>query len=202
MTPCSLYDPTHRRPCRRVAAIMSAALVILLAGCASKPAPKSPQPEMPTPASAPTRTETPVVMDQDVATVTPMSGDTGGILTPEERAARAELERGGMVVYFDYDSSRIRDEFLPLLAAHGRYANRFRNTQVRLEGHTDERGSREYNIGLGERRAQAVKRALELQGVPASQTLVVSYGEERPEALGSSEASYSRNRRVEIRYSP
>jgi peptidoglycan-associated lipoprotein len=71
---------------------------------------------------------------------------------------------------------------------------------VRLEGHADERGSREYNIGLGERRAQAVRRALLLQGVAESQLATVSYGEERPAAAGSGEDAYSQNRRVEIIY--
>ena len=71
---------------------------------------------------------------------------------------------------------------------------------MRLEGHTDERGSREYNIGLGERRAQAVKRALLLQGVQEAQIATVSYGEERPAVVGSDEAAYSKNRRVEIFY--
>jgi peptidoglycan-associated lipoprotein len=69
---------------------------------------------------------------------------------------------------------------------------------VRLEGHTDERGSREYNIGLGERRAQTVRRALMLQGVAEGQITTVSYGEERPAAEGSDDGAYSRNRRVEL----
>ena len=71
---------------------------------------------------------------------------------------------------------------------------------MRLEGHADERGSREYNIGLGERRAQAVRQMLMIQGVSASQIQTVSFGEERPEALGSSESDYAQNRRVEIKY--
>jgi peptidoglycan-associated lipoprotein len=72
--------------------------------------------------------------------------------------------------------------------------------RVRLEGHTDERGSREYNIGLGERRAQAVRRALLLQGATETQLSTVSYGAERPAAAGSNEAAWSQNRRVEIVY--
>ncbi len=72
--------------------------------------------------------------------------------------------------------------------------------RVRLEGHTDERGSREYNIGLGERRAQAVRRALLLQGVAEAQITTVSYGEERPAAEGNDEAAYAQNRRVELVY--
>jgi peptidoglycan-associated lipoprotein len=106
----------------------------------------------------------------------------------------------GTVIYFEFDSSEVRPEDQDLVAAHaialsqGSYAN------VRLEGHADERGSREYNIGLGERRAQAVRQMLMIQGVSASQIQTVSFGEERPQALGSSDSDYAQNRRVEIKY--
>jgi peptidoglycan-associated lipoprotein len=104
------------------------------------------------------------------------------------------------IVYFEFDSSDIRPEFVDVIAAHGRYLAGNASIRVRLEGHSDERGTREYNIGLGERRAQAVKRALMLQGVQESQVATVSYGEERPAVSGSDEAAYSKNRRVEIVY--
>jgi peptidoglycan-associated lipoprotein len=87
-----------------------------------------------------------------------------------------------------------------MLAAHGRYLASDPNLRIRLEGHADERGSREYNIGLGENRAQAVRQILLLQGVSAAQLSTVSYGEERPAAFGSDEESYSLNRRVELVY--
>jgi peptidoglycan-associated lipoprotein len=86
------------------------------------------------------------------------------------------------------------------VAAHAKYLASRGGMKVRLEGHTDERGSREYNIGLGERRAQAVRRALLLQGASESQLSTVSYGEERPAAAGSDEAAWAKNRRVEIVY--
>lgn len=104
------------------------------------------------------------------------------------------------VIYFDFDSSDIRPEFVDVVAAHGRFLASNASIRVRLEGHTDERGTREYNIGLGERRAQTVKRALALQGVQESQIATVSYGEERPAVAGSDEAAYAKNRRVEIFY--
>jgi len=104
------------------------------------------------------------------------------------------------VIYFDFDSSDIRNEYVDVIAAHGRFLAGNASVRVRLEGHTDERGSREYNIGLGERRAQTVRRALALQGVQESQITTVSYGEERPAAAGSDENAYSKNRRVEIVY--
>jgi peptidoglycan-associated lipoprotein len=104
------------------------------------------------------------------------------------------------VIYFDFDSSDIRTEYVDVIAAHGRFLAGNATVRVRLEGHTDERGSREYNIGLAERRAQTVRRALALQGVQEAQIATVSYGEERPAAAGSDDNAYSKNRRVEIVY--
>lgn len=123
----------------------------------------------------------------------------GQELTADERARR-ELEQIGMVIYFDYDKDEIKSEYVPIVAAHAKYLNGNPMRKARLEGHTDERGSREYNIGLGERRAQAVRRALSLQGVQDAQLTTVSYGEERPAVTGSDEAAYAKNRRVEIAY--
>ena len=104
------------------------------------------------------------------------------------------------VIYFDFDSSEIRSEFTSLVTAHARYLASNASIRVRVEGNTDERGSREYNIGLGERRAQAVRRALMLQGVAESQITTVSYGEERPAVTGHNEEAWARNRRAEIVY--
>jgi len=87
-----------------------------------------------------------------------------------------------------------------VVAAHAKFLGGHAGTRVRLEGHTDERGSREYNIGLGERRAQSVRRALLLQGAADAQISTVSYGEERPAVPGHDEAAWAKNRRVEIVY--
>ncbi len=106
----------------------------------------------------------------------------------------------GTVIYFDFDSSSVRAQDQDLVAAHAIQLSGNSSGSVRLEGHADERGSREYNIGLGERRAQAVRQLLMIQGVNASQIQTVSFGEERPESMGSSENDYAQNRRVEIRY--
>jgi peptidoglycan-associated lipoprotein len=103
-------------------------------------------------------------------------------------------------IYFDFDSSEIKGEGTDIVAAHAKYLAKMGGMKIRLEGHTDERGSREYNIGLGERRAQAVRRALLLQGAAEGQISTVSYGEERPAAAGSDEAAWAKNRRVEIVY--
>jgi len=105
------------------------------------------------------------------------------------------------VIYFDYDSATIPDQYRQLIELHAQYLAEHQNTQVVLEGHTDERGSREYNIALGERRAQAVKKIMLLFGVTDAQVQTVSFGEERPVAPGHDESAWSLNRRVEIVYS-
>jgi peptidoglycan-associated lipoprotein len=117
-------------------------------------------------------------------------------LTPQQQALAAIQQKN--VVFFDFDSSEIRSEYVPVVAAHAQYLVKYPTARVRLEGHTDERGSREYNIGLGERRAQTVRRALLAQGVAESQITTVSYGEERPAVEGSDEAAFAQNRRVEL----
>jgi peptidoglycan-associated lipoprotein len=104
------------------------------------------------------------------------------------------------VIYFDFDSSEIKGEGTDIVGAHAKYLANNPTARVRLEGHTDDRGSREYNIGLGERRAQSVRRALLLQGATEAQLSTVSYGDERPAVAGHDEAAWAKNRRVEIVY--
>jgi peptidoglycan-associated lipoprotein len=104
------------------------------------------------------------------------------------------------IVYFDFDSSEIKGEGTDIVGAHAKYLATNPAARVRLEGHTDDRGSREYNIGLGERRAQSVRRALLLQGASEAQISTVSYGAERPAVAGHDEAAWAKNRRVEITY--
>ena len=104
------------------------------------------------------------------------------------------------VIYFDYDSSAIRSDFNEVVAAHANFLANNPGSSVTLEGHADERGSREYNLALGERRALAVRRQLVLLGASAGQIKTVSYGEERPIEDGHDESSYAVNRRVELVY--
>jgi peptidoglycan-associated lipoprotein len=169
----------------RVAQLM---LIVLgglaLGACKSKP------PTLPDASNTPepTDTQTGRTTDTDVT-----RGD------PNE-AAKQEAIRTGTIVYFEYDRAEIKPEFVPIVTAHAKYLNTNSSNKVRLEGHSDERGSREYNIGLGERRAQAVRRALMLQGVTEAQITTVSYGEERPSVQGSDESAYAKNRRVELVY--
>ena len=124
--------------------------------------------------------------------------DVSGSELSADQAAIQELQRTGTTIYFDYDRADIKSEYLPIVTAHARYLNANPQRKLRLEGHSDERGSREYNIGLGERRAQSVRRALLLQGVNETQLTTVSYGEERPAVQGSDESAYAKNRRVEL----
>ena len=105
-----------------------------------------------------------------------------------------------MVIYFEFDSSEVPAQDQEVVSRHAMELANNPGAQVRREGHADERGSREYNIGLGERRAQAVRQLLMIQGVSAAQISTVSFGEERPESMGSSESDYAQNRRVEFKY--
>lgn len=139
-----------------------------------------------------------------------VAGDAGTRGTGTGDAGAAEALPGGegmtgdavgtatLRILFDFDSSEVRAEYNAALAAHARQLSAGQSLRVRLEGNTDERGSPEYNIGLGERRAQAVRRALLLQGASDAQLVTVSYGEERPAAEGESEEAWAQNRRVEI----
>lgn len=104
------------------------------------------------------------------------------------------------VVYFDFDKSDVRHDARELVTRHSTFLASNPNIKVRLEGHADERGSREYNIGLGERRAQAVRRLMLFQGVTDRQLESISYGEERPAVEGHDEGSWAKNRRVELVY--
>ena len=128
------------------------------------------------------------------------SNASGGAGPDDEAAGPQAGLLAKRTVYFDFDSSEIKGEGTDIVAAHAKYLAANPGTRVRLEGHTDERGSREYNIGLGERRAQSVRRALLLQGASDAQISTGSYGEERPAVAGHDEAAWAKNRRVEIVY--
>lgn len=103
-------------------------------------------------------------------------------------------------VYFDFDSNLVKDEYRPLVTAHARYLQQNPGTKIRIEGHADERGSREYNIALGQRRSEAVKQMMQLLGARADQIEPVSFGEEKPKNPGHDEASWAENRRGDIVY--
>ena len=123
---------------------------------------------------------------------------TPGMYGPEDLDTDACLRQ--RVVYFDFDQDVLRPEFQAAMACHAKYLRDRPTSRMTLEGNADERGSREYNLGLGERRGNAVSSALQANGGSASQITVVSYGEERPTCNASSEDCWAKNRRVEIVY--
>ena len=129
----------------------------------------------------------------------PSTGSTsGGVVgAPSATGATSSLP-GGNVVYFEFDSSELNAEGATLAEAWAQYLSANAGARVRLEGHADERGTREYNVGLGERRGNAVLQALTSRGVSERQLSVSSFGEERPVASGHDESAWSQNRRVEI----
>jgi peptidoglycan-associated lipoprotein len=171
----------------RVAQLMLIAMSgLALAACKSKP------PTLPDASNAPEQQS-----GQSGATSDTSVGQGG---RDANQVLLDTAKQTGTIIYFDYDRAEIKPEFVAIVTAHAKYLNASANNKVRLEGHSDERGSREYNIGLGERRAQAVRRALMLQGVTEAQITTVSYGEERPAVQGSDEAAYAKNRRVELVY--
>lgn len=146
------------------------------------------------------RRDTPDVDIDRPAIVQPVTIDgvqDGSEIDPNSIAGKAPLER---VIYFDYDQAGLRPEFLDIVAQHGRFLAQNPTGRVRLEGHTDERGSREYNIALGEARAKTIARMLQLQGVNSVQTRTVSYGEELPVDDAHNNSAWAKNRRVNIIY--
>jgi peptidoglycan-associated lipoprotein len=123
---------------------------------------------------------------------------SNGMYTPADLDTDACLRT--RVIYFDFDQDALRPEFQQAMACHAKYLRDRPSSRMTLEGNADERGSREYNMGLGERRGNAVSSALQANGGNASQVNVVSYGEERPTCTESSEDCWAKNRRVEIVY--
>lgn len=125
--------------------------------------------------------------------------NTGGQYTPAELNNPASI-LAQRVIYFDYDRSEIKPEYMNIINAHAALLAAYPNLRVRLEGHADERGSREYNVALSERRGYAVLDYMQLKGVGVNQLDVIGYGEEIPAAFGHNETAWSKNRRVEIKY--
>ncbi|NBW49203.1 MAG: peptidoglycan-associated lipoprotein Pal [Betaproteobacteria bacterium] len=121
-------------------------------------------------------------------------------VTLDKNAQDPALSAALRTVYFDYDSFVIRAEFQSTLEAHAKYLKADKSRKVSIEGHTDERGGREYNLALGQKRAEAVRKALQLQGVSDAQMEAISYGKEKPAVLGNSEAALEKNRRAEFSY--
>ena len=161
--------------------VISIVLVNLLAACASQK-PK----EAPVAAAPAAPVAAPVAAPAAQTNVDPLN-DPKSILA-------------GRSVYYPFDVAAVQDADKPLVQAHAKYLGDNANRKVRLEGNCDERGSNEYNLGLGQRRADGVQKMLELGGAKAAQLTSVSYGEEKPKAAGHDEASWSQNRRTDLNY--
>ncbi len=121
-------------------------------------------------------------------------GDSASVVDSAMMAASRQR-----IVYFDFDSFVIRDDYKPMIEAHARVLQINANKRMVIEGHTDERGGREYNLALGQKRAEAVLRSLALLGVPEARLEAVSFGQERPAVQGSGESAWAQNRRAELR---
>ncbi len=148
-------------------------------------------------------------VDETVNVPTPGAQQGGaeaaGLGAARDGAVQGEaLDEGALLsrttIYFGYDSSEVAPEFREVLRAHGNYLAANPSVRITIEGHTDERGSREYNLALGERRAYAVRQLLMLQGAAVNQLEVISFGEERPAEYGHDESAWRLNRRAVLRY--
>ena len=174
------------------------AVVGLLVGCASTPSPEQSGAKVEDRTPAVTDTAPPVTTRApDTTTTRPLTGDQAGVRDPLKDPANVLSRRS---VYFDYDSNAVKDEFKPLVSAHAKHLSTNRSQRVTIQGNTDDRGSREYNIALGQRRADAVKQMMTLLGATAAQIETVSFGEEKPRGQGSSEQAHAENRRADIVY--
>jgi len=176
-------------------------LTLALAGCqTTKPAAS---------VQAPVETRSPVPIDPAAAAAATGAAVSAPVVAPMSRVSTVDLsqspENGALasaamrVVYFDFDSFVVKDEFRGVVEGHAKALAADRNRKLVIEGHTDERGGREYNLALGQKRAEAVARSLALLGAGSGQVEAVSFGKERPAAQGSDESAWARNRRAELK---
>jgi len=166
------------------------ALALLAAACASN------KPEAPVTGPT-TGTGTPSTGDNAQSTTTSPTTNPNIAGNPLHDPNNILSKRS---VYFDFDSNVVKDEYRGLIQAHARYMTEHREARARIEGNCDERGSREYNLALGQRRAEAVKKIMTVLGVSDGRIETVSFGEEKPVAEGHDEAAWAKNRRDDIKY--
>jgi len=175
--------------------------LLALAGCAAT----TPGPETGAGTGAEQQQQT-----QEQGATTGTEGETATTTSAAECPPNCVFERSSVddpqgvlhdrTIYFDFDSSQVQQEYMDIIKRHAAYLTQFPDVHVRLEGHTDERGSREYNVGLGARRAESVAQLLQAYGVSPKQMDTISYGEEVPAVEGHNEAAWAKNRRVVIVY--
>ncbi|HEX8010664.1 MAG TPA: peptidoglycan-associated lipoprotein Pal [Casimicrobiaceae bacterium] len=177
---------------RRYALWASVALAALLAGCATQQTPEK--------AAVEERNVAPGAAESGAAT----SGTTGGAVSGTTAGVNPLRDPRNILskrsVYFDFDSYAVKDEYKPLIDAHAKYLQANRPARMTIQGNADERGSREYNLALGQRRADAVKRMMLLDGATDAQIETVSFGKEKPRNPGHDEAAWAENRRDDFVY--
>lgn len=167
-------------------------VAVLLSACASKDPVKEAKVEERTPVATTTTTTTPSTQGTQ--------GQQSGTAKAVDPLKDPNSPLSKRVVYFDYDRDAVKPEYASLVQAHASYMAQNRSRKVRLEGHADERGSREYNMALGQRRADAVRKATAVLGVGNERMETISFGEDKPKSTGHDEAAWAQNRRVEILY--
>jgi peptidoglycan-associated lipoprotein len=171
-----------------------AALVTVLAGCASGV-------KLSEDAPVESRTGTAVTPAASSGVNAGTSSTSQSRVVPVDLTGSTATNAAGnlaRIIYFDYDSFVVKEEFRPAVEGHAKLLSADRKKKLSIEGHTDERGGREYNLALGQKRAESVAKALTLLGATDAQVEAVSFGKERPAANGSDEAAFAKNRRVEI----
>ena len=169
------------------AALLVAAGALTMAGCSS----------VKLDSDVPVETRTPTTVGSGAGAGTSGAGQSGVKSVDLTKDASANV---GKVVYFDFDSYVVKDEYRPVIDSYAKMLTSDRKKHVVVEGHTDERGGREYNLALGQKRAESVTKALALLGAADSQIEAVSFGKERPAVQGSDEAAWAKNRRAELVY--
>jgi peptidoglycan-associated lipoprotein len=194
----------HRFTSRKsLCAALLTATVALISACSSTPEQAAPVETR----NATTQPTTPSTQGLSTGTATPSNvasaGNVGSAanasgLDPALRDPRSPLSKRS--IFFDYDSFVVKDEYKATVEAHAAYLKRTPNARIVIEGNTDERGSREYNLALGQKRSEAVKQVMALLGVADSQIESVSFGEEKPRNSASTEQAFAENRRADIRY--
>jgi peptidoglycan-associated lipoprotein len=171
--------------------LVGLSLAVFLAACGTKETPKETPVVDARPSTSTTTTPPPTTQSTNQQPV------AGQRIDPLKDPNNPLSKR---VVYFDYDKDAVRAEYQQLIQAHAAYLAQNRNRKIRLEGHADERGSREYNMALGQRRADAVRKATSVLGVGNERMETISFGEDKPKSNGHDEAAWAQNRRVEIVY--
>ncbi len=170
--------------------LLSIAVATLVAACGSQEVKK----DVPVADRTTPPTQTQPTAQTGTTTPTQQTAVTGNPLTDPKNILSQRS------VYFDFDSNVVKDEFRPLVQAHAKYMVEKKDTKIRIEGNCDERGSREYNLALGQRRAEAVKKVMTVLGVQDGRIETVSFGEEKPADPGHDEAAWAKNRRGDIKY--